>query len=294
MIWIIGDRGMLGTELREALRSVEREFVGSDRECDVTSPEALAGFAAGKAIDWIVNCSAYTAVDKAEDEVELARRLNVEGPANIAALATRLGAKLVHISTDYVFSGEGTAPYEEDEPTDPKGVYGRTKAEGEEAVRRACSRHFILRTAWLYGRHGPNFVYTMLKLMRERDSIGVVADQRGSPTWAADLTAAILRLVDLEAEDFGTYHFTDEGETSWHEFALAIQDLGFQRGLITKRIPIAALTTEQYPTKARRPAYSVLSKTKIREALGCATPDWRASLAAFLDDLARNGLPAGR
>ena len=197
MIWVVGSRGMLGTELCRLFESEGVEHVGSDREVDILDPAALAVFAAGtdKAISWIVNCAAYTAVDKAEEEAELCQRLNVEGPRNLAGLAERIGAAILHISTDYVFDGNGSRPYREDDAVGPTGVYGKTKAEGEVAVREACRRAVIVRTAWLYGKDGPNFVYTMLRLMRQKDSIGVVADQLGTPTWARDLAGAILAIL---------------------------------------------------------------------------------------------------
>lgn len=284
MIWLIGNKGMLGTELSEALVASSLEFVGTDREVNILDPAALSAFALGKKIDWIVNCAAYTAVEKAEDEDqrELCSRLNADGPGNIASLASSIGAKLLHISTDYVFDGKGTRPYREDDPLSPDSVYGRTKAEGEERVHSGCAEHVILRTAWLYGKHGPNFVYTMLKLMRTKERIGVVADQRGTPTHAADLAKAIVEILRSPRTVFGVFQFTNLGETSWHEFATEIQRLGRECGLLERSCPIDALTTEQYPTKARRPAYSVLSKDKIQRAYSLRIPDWRTSLSEFL------------
>ena len=198
---------------------------------------------------------------------------------------------MIHISTDYVFAGNSDKQYSEEDRIDPVGAYGRTKADGEAFVRQECSNHFILRTAWLYGRHGSNFVYTMLRLMGERSSIGVVADQKGSPTWTRDLAAAIVKIIDTFPNAFGTYHFTNEGETTWYDFAKEISRLGLAKGLLDQEIEIKPLRTEEYPTKARRPAYSVLSKRKIREALGCITPDWKISLGIFLSDLAERGFP---
>jgi dTDP-4-dehydrorhamnose reductase len=287
MIWLIGNKGMLGTELSNALSASGIEFVGTDRDVDILSPPALAAFASGKRIDWIVNCAAYTAVEKAEDEDQrgLCSRLNADGPGNIASLASSIGAKLLHISTDYVFDGKGSRPYREDDPVSPDSVYGRTKAEGEERVRSACAEHVIVRTAWLYGKHGPNFVYTMLKLMRTKERVGVVADQRGTPTHAVDLADAIVAILSAPKTVFGIFQFTNLGETNWHEFAAEIQRLGRECGLLERACPIDALTTEQYPTKARRPAYSVLSKEKIQKAYSLSIPDWRTSLSAFLKSI---------
>ena len=281
MVWLIGNKGMLGTELANALAAAGIECVGTDREVDISDPAALSAFASGKAVDWIVNCAAYTAVEKAEDEAELCSRLNAEGPANIAATARSSGAKLLHISTDYVFDGTGARPYLEEDPVAPIGVYGRTKAEGEARVRELCPEHVIVRTAWLYGRHGPNFVYTMLRLMRAKERIGVVADQRGTPTHAADLAAAIVSILRSSKTVYGTFHFTDLGETNWHEFALAIHRLGREHGILERDCAVDALTTAQYPTKVRRPAYSVLSKDRIVAAYGLSIPAWEDSIAAF-------------
>lgn len=282
MIWLVGDRGMLGSDVAAALRDSALEFAGTDRELSILDPEALASFASAKKIDWIVNCAAYTAVDKAEDEVEACMRLNAEGPENLARLARSIGARLVHLSTDYVFNGRGERPYREDDPVDPVSVYGRTKAEGETRVRSACPEYVILRTAWLYGVNGPNFVHTMLRLMRSRDRIGVVVDQRGSPTWSVDLAAAILRIVTASSPSYGTYHFTDGGEITWYEFALAIRDIGLEAGVLEGVCAVDPLTTDQYPTKARRPAYSVLSKDAIVRDYGVEIPDWRSSLRRFI------------
>lgn len=282
MIWLVGNKGMLGAELGAALASAGLEFVGSDREVDILDPQALRAFASGKAIEWIVNCAAYTAVDKAEDEVELCFRLNAEGPGNLGRLASSIRAGMLHLSTDYVFDGAGARPYREEDPVAPTGAYGRSKAEGEARVREACPEHVIVRTAWLYGRHGPNFVATMLKLMAAKDRIGVVADQRGTPTYAADLAAAIVAILRAPRPEYGTFHFTDLGETSWHDFAVKIQRRARILGLLDRDCAIDALTTAQYPTKARRPVYSVLAKDKIVAAYGLAIPSWEDSLGVYL------------
>ncbi len=288
MVWVIGDKGMLGSEVANALTVAGLEFVGTDRDVDILDPAALAAFISGKKVEWIVNCAAYTAVEKAEDEAALCSRLNVEGPANIAALASSLGAKLLHISTDYVFDGTGTRPYLEDDPVAPIGVYGRTKAEGESRVRELCPGHVIIRTAWLYGKHGPNFVYTMLKLMRAKERIGVVADQRGTPTHAADLAAAIISVLRSPTAVYGTFHFTDLGETTWHEFALAIHRLGREHGILERDCAVDALTTAQYPTRVRRPSYSVLSKDKMVAAFGLSIPSWGSGLEDFFIDVTKD------
>ncbi|AEJ18692.1 dTDP-4-dehydrorhamnose reductase [Gracilinema caldarium] len=287
MIWIVGNKGMLGTELTQYLQNQGLPVLGTDREVSFLDPDALSAFAQDKPIFWIINCAAYTAVDKAEDEEDLALRLNAEGPENLARLAQNIGARLLHISTDYVFSGtpqlqfDAPRPYREDDPTGPTGAYGRTKEAGERRVLAVAPSSLIVRTAWLYGAHGPNFVFTMLRLMKERDRIGVVADQRGTPTWARDLAAAIHGLITKPEVPAGIYHFTNDGECTWYDFALAIRDEARTLGLLDKDCTVNPLTTDQYPTKARRPAYSVLSKDKIK-ALGIPVPGWRESLVEFL------------
>jgi dTDP-4-dehydrorhamnose reductase len=282
VIWIIGNAGMLGRELGKAFDERGLAWVGSDRECDIRDAGALTAFAAGRSIDWICNCAAYTAVDRAEDDEKTAREINATGAGTIAAAASRLGARLVHISTDYVFDGTAGEPYAEDAPCTPLGVYGRTKAEGEVLVAGNCRQAFILRTAWLYGRHGSNFVHSMLRLMRERDVVKVVADQTGSPTWTRDLSLAIRSIIETDADSYGTYHFTDEGEITWYEFACAIRDIGRARGIVPEGRNVVPITTAEYPTRAKRPAYSVLSKQKIRATLGIVPPRWDDSLREYL------------
>jgi len=276
---------MLGTDLGRAFDVAGLAWTGTDRDVDIADPAALEAFGGGKPIDWVVNCAAYTAVDKAEDEPERARQLNVDGPANLARWAQAHGAVLVHFSTDYVFPGTGTVPYNEADPVGPIGVYAVTKQAGEAAVRTLCPRHYILRTAWLYGAHGPNFVATMVRLMRQRDAVGVVADQWGTPTWTVDLASVVVALVNRGGGDWGTYHASGEGQTSWHGFAQAILAEAQARQLVdpAKAVAVNALTTAEYPTKARRPAWSVLSKDKLRTVFGLSLPPWRDSLKSFLD-----------
>jgi dTDP-4-dehydrorhamnose reductase len=285
MIWLVGQGGLLGSEVAAVLVRAGLEFAGSGREVDILDPEALARFAEGRRLSWIVSCAAYTAVDKAEDEEALAMKLNAEGPGNLAALASSVGACILHISTDYVFDGRGARPYVEDDPVNPTGAYGRTKAQGEARVRSACPEHVILRTAWLYGKAGNNFVATMLKLMGNKERIGVVADQRGSPTYAVDLAGAIAAIIGSKEPRFGTFHYTNLGETNWYEFALEIKRLGLEYGILLRDCRVDALTTAEYPTKAKRPAYSVLSKKRIQEAYGLSIPGWKESLELFMKDI---------
>jgi dTDP-4-dehydrorhamnose reductase len=282
LVWLIGNKGMLGTELSGIMDANGIEHVGTDRDVDITNKEALLNFAQDKNIKWIVNCAAYTNVDKAEDDTAAAEALNVTGPANIALAANSIGAKLVHISTDYVFNGKSKAPYKEDDATDPIGVYGLTKRNGELEVLRYNAASYIIRTAWLYGKHGKNFVETILHLMNEQDEVRVVNDQRGSPTWARDLTEVIRRFISCTSVPYGIYHYTNAGEVSWFEFTSEIYRQGQELGLITKQCAIRPCTSEEYPAKVTRPRYSVLDKQKIQAVLGVKAQGWRESLGKYL------------
>ena len=283
MIWLIGCKGMLGTEIARQLSENKIEFVGTDIDVDITNPQALESFVQGKKISYIINCSAYTAVDKAESDADFAKKLNEDGPRNIANLAKQIQAKMIHISTDYVFDGSGSSPYTEDMPIAPIGVYGKTKAAGEEAVRQSLAEHYIIRTAWLYGWAGKNFVYTMIRAMNSHDSVKVVNDQKGSPTFAGDLADVIIKIIQKQDVPYGTYHCTDLGEITWWDFTNEIKKQGIALGLITNKDCIVnPCTTDEYPTPAKRPAYSVLSKDKIQKALGTTLPLWKDSLALFL------------
>jgi dTDP-4-dehydrorhamnose reductase len=288
MIWLIGNKGMLGTELSQTLEQRGLAVIGTDRDVDITDPGALTAFAEAsrEPFTWIINCAAYTAVDKAEDDGAFCRALNADGPAHIAAAASRIGAKLLHISTEYVFNGQGTRPYREDDPTDPIGVYGLTKRDGERAVLEGNEASYILRTAWLYGKHGNNFVATMLRLMAEREELRVVNDQRGSPTWAHDLSHTAADLI-LAADNgrkipYGIYHYTNEGNITWYEFAREIYAQARKRGMLTKDCAVLPCTSAEFPAKVQRPAYSVLDKTKIKTALGSTIPQWDVSLRKYL------------
>lgn len=284
MIWLIGNKGMLGTEIARQLTEKKIEFTGTDIDVDITNPEALDTFASSlKDLKYIINCSAYTAVDKAESDAEFAKKLNETGAGNIARTAKKYGATMIHISTDYVFDGSGNTPRTEDMPIAPIGVYGKTKADGEKAVIKETDSYYILRTAWLYGWAGRNFVYTMIKAMNTHDSVRVVNDQKGSPTFAGDLAGVIIQLIKNENIPFGTYHCTDNGEITWWDFTNEIKKQGIEKGWITnKTCAVNPCSTDEYPTPAKRPAYSVLSKDKIQKALGFTLPDWKESLNVFL------------
>lgn len=288
MVWVIGNKGMLGTQVCRTLSENKIDFLGTDSDVSILDYSALEGFAAGKNISFIVNCAAYTAVDKAESDVDFARKLNADGPRNIARLAKKLEVPFIHISTDYVFDGTASSPISEDAPIKPIGVYGVTKAEGEKAIAEETDDFYILRTAWLYGWSGKNFVYTMIRAMNSHDSVKVVNDQKGTPTNCVTLAGVILRIIGKRAEGEsvpnGIYHVTDLGEITWFDFAKEIFAQGVERGLVTNRnCEVNLCTTEEYPTPAKRPAYSVLDKTKVQRTLGIVLSEWRESLSEFLN-----------
>ena len=280
---------MLGTELSLLLEKQCIPFIGTDSEVDITDPSALDNFAGKQKIDWVINCAAYTAVDKAEDDIDFCRRLNVEGAANVSACAKKNGAAVIHISTDYVFDGVGITdegkrrPYTEDDDTNPIGVYGLSKRDGEIAVMQNNNGCYVIRTAWLYGKYGNNFVHTMLRFMNEREEVKVVDDQRGSPTWTFDLASVVLAVIKAGKEiPFGIYHFTNEGDISWYDFAKEIYRLDRENGLIETECTVKPCSSAEYPAKVTRPAYSVLDKSKIKNALGIKIPFWDESLREYL------------
>ena len=282
-ILVTGANGQLGNELRLlAQQHTNHTFHFTDvAELDITDADAVHTFIKDNSIDVLINCAAFTAVDKAESQPELCQRLNAEAPRLLAEAMHEANGWMLHVSTDYVFDGTAHIPYTEDASTSPIGVYGRTKLAGEEAVRQACPESVVVRTAWLYSTFGNNFVKTMLRLGREREELGVIFDQIGTPTYAADLAAALLAIVDKGPVP-GTYHFTNEGVTSWYDFTRAIHHLA---GITTCRV--RPLHTAEYPTPAARPHYSVLDKTKIKQTYGISIPWWMDSLAKCIEKLDR-------
>jgi dTDP-4-dehydrorhamnose reductase len=292
-IVVVGGAGMLGAELVEALNCAGLNTVSLDlAEIDITRPESVGAVIGSIAAPGLViNCAAYTAVDKAESEPEAAFAANRDGPANLADECRKLGIPLIHISTDYVFDGKSSRPYTEEDGLNPLSVYGLSKQKGEEAVRSSLVEHIIVRTSWLYGARGRNFVKTMLKLGLERDELKVVSDQHGCPTWSFDLAACLVRISESVQSDskntlWGTYHFCGKGATTWYDFARAILEEAEKRqprrGGVAKLLPIA---TSEYPTAAVRPMYSVLDCAKIRGAFGIEPVAWESSLARLIGGL---------
>ena len=282
-ILVTGCNGQLGTELQKiALNGKQHQWFFTDIDTlDICNKTAVEECFVKNGIEACINCAAYTAVDKAEDEPELATLVNSFAPKVLAEACKNHDALLIHISTDYVFGGDAHEPYKVDDPINPQSVYGSTKAEGERLIRESGCNYMIVRTAWLYSSVGKNFVKTMLMLGETKDEINVVADQRGCPTWAHDLAFALVALLGKNGKNeiHETFHFTNEGQITWHDFATAIMEIG------GKHCKVNPITTDQYPTKAKRPAYSVLDLSKIKEFAGIEIPDWRKSLEQCIDEL---------
>lgn len=284
-ILITGSNGQLGNEIKRVSVNHENNFkffFTDVNELDITNREAVEFYLKENNIKYIVNCAAYTAVDKAEDDVDLCYKINRDAVANLGIAATNNGVKVIHVSTDYVFDGTASDPYKETDATNPQSVYGQSKREGERILLETCPQSIIIRTAWLYSIFGNNFVKTMMKYGKERDELNVVADQTGTPTNAADLARAIIRILDFSeayAFEAGIYHYSNEGVTSWCDFTIAIHK---HAGISCKVNPI---TTDQYPTKAKRPQYSVLDKAKIKSVFDLSIPNWEDSLNICITEL---------
>lgn len=287
-ILLIGSTGQLGQELQQLLAPYGNLLAVERSSVDLAQPETLRRVICQVKPELVINAAAYTAVDKAETEPEFAKAINAVAPGILAQETQKLGACLIHISTDYVFDGAQSHPYQVTDQTNPLSVYGQTKLSGEQAIQIESDRYFILRTAWVYGTYGKsNFVKTMLRLGAEREELRVVADQIGSPTWTGDLAQAIARLIpQLKSPDVsGTYHYTNSGVASWYDFAVAIFEEAQQLGFPLKLQRVIPITTADYPTPAKRPAYSVLSCAKISKVLETPAPHWRRGLRQMLTQL---------
>lgn len=277
-VLVTGANGQLGSELR-GIASADYLFTDI-AELDISNEDAVIAFVERNEIDTIINCAAYTNVDRAEEEPEVAKSVNTTAVALLARVARRYNARLIHISTDYVFGGERfSAPIVESAAPAPLGVYGRTKLLGERAIEESGCDYIIIRTSWLYSTYGKNFVKTILRLAAERDELRVVNDQIGSPTYARDLARVIVQICEQKGFESGVYHYSNRGEISWYDFARAIVEIG---GMDCR---IKPCTTAEYGAKAPRPAYSVLDASKICNALRCEISDWRVSLAECINKM---------
>ncbi len=282
-IVVIGNAGQLSYELVRILG--EDTICLGPEDTDITKFDVLSETLSQLAPDVIINAAAYTAVDKAEEEQDLCHAINATAVENLAKYCKQAGAFFVHVSTDYVFNGHKGSPYLPNDPIEPQGAYGKTKADGEKALldilpEASC----LIRTAWVYSAHGNNFVKTMLKLMADKPQLTVIDDQIGTPTWAKGLADACVSAA--KNKTVGVYHWTDEGVASWYDFALAIQELGLEKGVLESAIPVLPIPSSQYPTPAKRPHYSVLDKQSAREAFATCNPThWRKQLSSMMDEL---------
>lgn len=280
VVLVTGASGQLGQSLQfVASQYPEMQFIfATSQDLDITSEERVSSFFETNKIDFCINTAAYTAVDKAESESEKAHLVNVIGPKNLAIACQKSNVTLIHISTDFVFNGSAEKPYLESDATNPIGVYGQTKLEGETEVTSNCEKHYIIRTSWVYSQFGNNFMKTMLRLAQDRTELNVVADQIGTPTNAVDLARAVLEIISFDSRlsdihNYGIYNFSNEGICSWYDFAVEI----FKQNNIT--IKVNPIPTEAYPTPAKRPEYSVLDKSKIKSTFGITIKNWQEALA---------------
>ena len=278
---VLGASGQLGQCLKAvaAERNIDFLEFPDENEGNILDSEGLKALFERVQPKYVINCAAYTAVDKAEDEVDICRAVNKTGALNIAVLCKALGIVLVHVSTDFVFKGDVLELLKEDDLAEPISIYGLTKLEGEQDIVANLPQHFILRTSWLYSEFANNFVKTMLKLGADRDELGIIADQIGSPTYAVDLAGAILGIIASGKDNYGIYHYSNEGSISWFDFAKAIFDIS------ETQVKVNAIPTSAYPTKAARPKFSVMDKSKIKGAFGIEVPYWRDSLIKCIDKL---------
>lgn len=277
-VLVTGVQGQLGYDVMKVLHARNIDCIGADiQQFDITDFQATERFIQNYGPDVVIHCSAYTAVDKAEENYDQCYAVNADGPKNIAKVCKQLNAKMVYISTDYVFPGTGTRAYEVNDPTGPVSVYGKTKLAGEEAVRSQLDKYFIVRISWVFGKNGNNFIRTMLRLAKEHDEINVVSDQIGSPTYTADLAPLLCDMI--ETEKYGTYHATNEGYCSWAEFA---QTIFKTAGCHTK---VNFITTDKYPSKAKRPANSRMSKKSLDENGFHRLPVWQDAVARYLKEI---------
>lgn len=292
-VLITGSNGQVGSCLVKQLQSCpEIDFLAVDRnELDITSEQEVIKTVNDFLPTIIINAAAHTAVDKAEDEVELSYAINRDGPQYLAQAADKVGAAILHISTDYVFAGDKQGLYSESDTVNPQGIYGKSKLAGEEAVINACPRHIILRTAWVFGEDGNNFVKTMLRLGQQRDSLGIVADQFGGPTYAGDIATALIKIAEtitdtknaFDSNNYGIYHFSGMPHVSWCELAQVIFDKAVEQNVLVKSPDVNGIRTEEYPTPAKRPANSKLNTKKITTVFNIPASDWQSTLNHLSD-----------
>jgi len=289
-ILITGAHGQVGKELTSIAKQKGFDVIAASRaDLDITQAQSVANFITQHAPDIVINAAAHTAVDKAEEEQELAFAINRDGAKNIAAACSRQKIPLLHISTDYVFDGTQSEPYSEKDAVSPLGVYGESKWQGEEAIRHHLNDHIILRVAWVFGAQGNNFVKTMLRLGKDRAELNVVADQFGGPSPAKDIAETLINLAEQLQKDnslvWGTYHYCGNAKASWYDFATEIFKQGFELGLLDKKVKVNPITTAEYPTAAKRPGNSMLDCSGLKTTFGIEMPDWKEALKQVLIEL---------
>jgi len=285
MIWLIGSRGMLGSDIEIELRNRNLDYIATDIDVDITDAAQVRDFLdKNRPINWIINAAAYTDVDKAETLSNKAFALNAEAVKNIAEAVKDNDVKVIHFSTDYVFDGRADTPYKETDTPAPVSVYGKSKLEGEQHIKNILNQYFIFRISWLYGPNGKNFVNTMLRLFRERDSLNVVNDQIGAPTYTKYLASNIVGLIARDLKEYGTYHYQDYSQSgiSWFDFASTIKDIALKNGLLQRDVEINPVPSSEYPTPAIRPTYSLFDTSKARIRLGFNVRPWDEGLLEYI------------
>lgn len=284
-VLVTGSNGQVGRCLVEQLNSIDDvELLAVDREqLDITNQASVDKLISTFRPDFIINAAAHTGVDQAEEEIELSYAINEQGPKFLAEAAKRIGAVILHISTDYVFEGNKEGEYRETDVTNPQGVYGQSKLAGEIAVAEACDKHIILRTAWVFGEHGNNFVKTMLRLGKDRDELSIVGDQFGGPTYAGDIASTLIQMTERTSQSdmsvFGIYHYSGLPHVSWFDFANTIFDAAVEQKVLTKKPDLTSITTDQYPTPAKRPSNSRLNNEKVIDSFSVRISDWKLALS---------------
>lgn len=289
MILVTGNKGMLGTDVEIWLKINNMPAFFTDLDVDIVNLAKLREFVSNKDIKWIINCAAYTAVDKAETQQDLARSVNAIGIQNIGKVAKEKDAKVIHISTDYVFDGLDTSEYKESMKINPQTVYGKTKAEGEELLFKETDKAFILRTSWLYGKYGNNFIFTILRLLNEKSILEIVDDQTGSPTYTKDLVNALAKIIQQDSHQYGIYHFSNRNKTDWFEFADTIYKLALKYNVIPrtvqKDVRLVPISSDQYITSAKRPQNSYLNCSKFETVFQYKIRNWKDALDDFMQGL---------
>lgn len=285
MIWLIGNKGMLGCDIESILNQQKAmDFITSDKEINIANYNELYSYVKNKNVTWIINCAGYTSVDQAEEEPQQAFMINSNGVKNLAEIAKLKNATLIHFSTDYVFDGDTPKPYKEDDITHPINIYGESKLSGENKLKKHYDKYFIIRISWLFGREGKNFVDTMLRMFKEKQILKVVSDQKGSPTYTRSVAELVFNLIQNNSEQYGIYHFTNEGTTTWYDFARYIYDIALSYQIVESDVDIIPVEAKEFPTKAKRPKNSVLSKDKIKNILNIYPMSWNKAVEKYIKE----------